>query len=164
MEKKLVDNLLSEVDKLHKRKELSNKVGRDYFEPGMMEYLDQSHGYYDEPRGKIVIRFESKGTRYEGRTERIEKVKVGDAIQVVREKENKYNPNNFLLLTEKGQDVGCMPAELCNAIAPIYDSGELRFLGARVSFVEPISRRSRHAKQAMLFVELKISIKNRLLV
>ena len=51
-----------------------------------------------------------------------------------------------------------MPAELCNAIAPLYDNGNLHFLGASVSYVEPISKRSRHAKQAMLFVELRMKL------
>lgn len=155
VERELVDNLLGEVDKLKKRNELSNIVGPDYFEPGQMEYLDQSYGNYDESTGSIVIRFESKGTRYNGRTEQIEKVKLGDFIQITRGKENKFNSNNFLLLTKRGRDVGCMPADLCNAIAPLYDKGNLSFIEAKVSFVEPISKRSRHAKQAMLFVEFK---------
>ena len=155
VERELVDNLLGEIDKLKKRNELSNIVGPDYFEPGQMEYLDQSYGNYDESTGSIVIRFESKGTRYNGRTEQIEKVKLGDFIQITRDKENKFNSNNFLLLTKRGRDVGCMPADLCNAIAPLYDKGNLSFIEAKVSFVEPISKRSRHAKQAMLFVELK---------
>ena len=51
-----------------------------------------------------------------------------------------------------------MPAELCNAIAPLYDNGNLHFLGSSVSFVEPISKRSRHAKQAVLFVELRMKL------
>lgn len=42
---------------------------------------------------------------YDGRTEQIEKVKCGDLIQVVREKENPLNANNFMLLTRKGQNV-----------------------------------------------------------
>lgn len=155
VERELVDNLLGEIDKLKKRNELSNIVGPDYFEPGQMEYLDQSYGNYDESTGSVVIRFESKGTRYNGRTEQIEKVKLGDFIQITRDKENKFNSNNFLLLTKRGRDVGCMPADLCNAIAPLYDKGNLSFIEAKVSFVEPISKRSRHAKQAMLFVELK---------
>ena len=147
--------LLREMEKLHRRNELSKTVGPDYYDPGMMEYLDQSDGTYDETTGELVLRFESKGTRYDGRTEQIEKVRPGDGIQVVREPENPFNHNNFHLLTKKGHSVGNMPAELCNAIAPLYDSGDLIFLGAAVSFVEPISKRSRHAKQAMLFVELR---------
>ena len=85
-------------------------------------------------------------------------MKVGDPIFVVRDQENLFNANNFVLHTKRGQDVGNMPAELCNAIAPLFDAGELVFEEAFVSFVEPISKRSRHAKQAMLFVELKAKL------
>lgn len=152
------ENLLSEVDKLHQRHELAQSVSEDYFEPGLMEYLDQSEGVFDEACGEILIRFEVKGTRYEGRTEQIEKVTAGDAIQVIRDRENPFNPNNFTLLTAKGKNVGNMPAELCNAIAPLHDNGNLHFLGASVSYVEPISKRSRHAKQAVLFVELRMKL------
>ena len=48
-----------------------------------------------------------------------------------------------------------MPAELGNAIAPLYNSGVLSFEHAEISFVEPISKRSRYAKQAVIFVELR---------
>ena len=149
------ENLLKELEKLHKRNEFSKEITPDYYEPGMMEYLDQSEGIYDESTGEVLVRFESKGVRYEGRAEQIEKVSEGDPISVDRDKENSYNYNNFVLHTRKGWDVGYMPAELCNAVAPLYDSGRLVFDEAHVSYVEPISKRSRHAKQAMLFVELK---------
>ena len=151
-------SLLSEAEKLHHRLALSKTVGPDYFEPGMMEYLDQSEGVYDESTGRMLLRFEARGTRYEGRTEQIEKVTAGDVIQVIRDRENPFNPNNFTMLTAKGKNVGNMPAELCNAIAPLYDNGNLHFLGASVSYVEPISKRSRHAKQAVLFVELRMKL------
>ena len=152
------ENLLREVEKLHQRYELSKTLEPDYFEPGMMEYLDQSEGLYEECTGQMLLRFEARGTRYEGRTEQIEKVTAGDAIQVIRDRENPFNPNNFAMLTAKGKNVGNMPVELCNAIAPLYDDGNLHFLGASVSYVEPISKRSRHAKQAVLFVELRMKL------
>lgn len=152
------ENLLREVEKLHQRYELSKTLEPDYFEPGMMEYLDQSEGLYEECTGRMLLRFEARGTRYEGRTEQIEKVTAGDTIQVVRDRENPFNPNNFTLLTAKGKNVGNMPVELCNAIAPLHDDGNLHFLGASVSYVEPISKRSRHAKQAVLFVELRMKL------
>ena len=152
------ENLLQEIDKLHQRNALSKNVTDDYFEPGMMEYLEQSEGRFDEERGTIYLRFEARGTRYDGRTEIIEKVKVGDAIQIVRDDQNPYNRNNFSLLNRKGKDVGNVPAELCNALAPLSDADEIIFENARVSFVEPISKRSRYAKQAVLFVEVVIKI------
>ena len=154
LQKMQKEALLSQLAVLHKRKVLSETVSADYFEPGMMENLDQSEGLYDEVTGNILLRFESRGVRYEGRTERIEKVSVGDALCLQRDMGNAYNTNNFLILTEKGHDVGNMPAELCNVIAPLYDTGQMEFLCASVSYVEPISKRSRHAKQAVLFVEL----------
>lgn len=151
-EQKLV--LLKEMEKLHTRHELSKDMGPDFFEPGMMDYPEQSDGSWDESTGEIVLRFESKGTRYDGRTEQIEKVKAGDVIRIIRDPGNAFNPNNFLLFTEKGKDVGNMPAELCNAAAPLYDAGNLVIESASASFVDPISKRSRHAKQAILFVEM----------
>jgi len=150
--------LLVELKKLHDRNERSKTVGPDYYEPGMMEYLDQFEGLWNEITGEIILRFEAKGTRYEGRTEQIEKVETGDSIQVIRDEQNAYNSNNFKLLTAKGKDVGNLPAELCNAIAPLYDNGDLTLETALVSYVEPISKRSRYAKQAILFVEMKCKI------
>ena len=152
--RELKEILLTEIAKLHPRHELSKEMGPNYFEPGMMEYPEQSDGYCNQATGEIILRFESKGTRYNGRTEQIEKVKQFDPITITREPENAFNPNNFLLFTEKGKDVGNMPAELCNAIAPLYDSGNIKINKAFVSFVDPISKRSRHAKQAILFVEM----------
>ena len=152
------ERLLTEAAKLHARNEMSKEVGPDFFEPGMMEYLEQSDGLFEDSTGELMLRFESRGTRYDGRTEQIEKVKVGDVIRITRDKENAFNSNNFLLLTEKGKDVGNMPAELCNAVAPLYDDGSLAVESAKASFVEPISARSRHAKQAILFVEAHLKL------
>ena len=155
-----IESLLEEVNKLHTRNELSQIVGADYFEPGMMEYLDQSEGLFNPETGEVLLRFEVKGTRYEGRTEQIEKVQLHDDVLVQRDEKNSYNANNFELLTTTGKSLGYIPAELCNVVAPLYDSGELRVVNAHVSYVEPISKRSRHAKQAVLFVELKLRIQN----
>lgn len=52
-----------------------------------------------------------------------------------------------------------MPAELCNVLAPLYDEGNLIVEAAHVSFVEPISKRSRYARQAMLFVEMRAIVR-----
>ena len=145
MKQEELNALLTEIEKLHKRNELSKTVGPDYFEPGMMENLEQFDGEYTPEAGTFLLRFEAKGTRYDGRTEQIEKVKVH---------ENSHNSNNFRILTSKGKDIGNMPADLCNALAPLYDENCVEFLKAQISYVEPLSGRSRHAKQAILFVEL----------
>lgn len=135
----LLTALKIEVDKLHHRQELSKTVGPDYYEPGLMEYLDQSDGKLETTTGKLMLRFEVKGIRYEGRNELIEKIHLYDPLQLCREKENPFNPNNFYLATLKGKNVGNMPAELCNALAPFYDAGLLKIISCKVSYVEPIS-------------------------
>lgn len=155
---KYIESLLAEADKLHTRYELAKTITREYFDPGMMEYLDQNYGEYDPVSKSLTLRFEVKGTRYDGRTEFIEKMKVGDEIEVVRERSNQYNPNNFSFFNSNGYNLGNMPAELCNAIAPLYDAGVLSVSNAFVSYVEPITKRSRHAKQAVLFVEISCKL------
>ena len=45
-------------------------------------------------------------------------------------------------------------SELCNVTVPLFDEGDLIFEKAFVSFVGPISKHSRYAKQAVLHVEL----------
>ena len=151
-----IESLLLEVNKLHARKELSRIVDVDYFEPGMMEYLDQSEGLFDIETGEVLLRFEVKGTRYEGRTEQIEKIKLLDEVLVQRDAKNSYNTTSLELLTTIQKSLGYIPAELCNVIVPLYDEGTLRIKKAHVSYVEPISVRSRHAKQAVLFVEMTL--------
>lgn len=147
--------LIEQIKKLDEKRKLSETVGPDYFEPGKMEYLEEYKGNYDENTGSFLIRFESKGTRYNGRTEQIEKVNSGDPLEIRRDPDNQFNANNFVIYTEKGFDVGNMPAELCNVIAPLYDSEKLVIDRAAVSFADPISKRSRYAKQAVLFVEVE---------
>lgn len=154
MEKQQLDALHREIEKLQERYELSKTAAPDYYEPGMMEYLEQSRGIYQEATGEILFQFEVKGTRYEGRTELIESIQAGNPVEIVRDPDNPYNSNNFRVMTPKGKDLGNMPADLCNAIAPLYDEKAIAITGAEVSFAEPISKRSRHAKQAVLFVKM----------
>ena len=153
-----LEALLREAEKLHSRHEHSKTVEPDHYEPGNMEYLQQSDGLWDPNTGRLTLRFESRGTRYDGRSEMIERLRVDDPITLQRDPANPYNPNNFVLRTKRGEDVGNMPAELCNVVAPLYDAGALRFDCAAVSFVEPLSKRSRHARQAVLFVELVCTV------
>ena len=152
------EQLFSEAEKLHKKYELSQNMAPDFFEPIMLEYLDKFDGVVDKEKGEVMLSFDSRGTRYDGRTEQIENVRCGEEITIVRDPENRFNPNNFMLFTAKGVNVGNMPAELCNVIAPLYDAEMISFINVKVSFVDPISKRSRYAKQATLFVELSIKL------
>lgn len=120
--------------------------------------LHQFEGEFNEITNELTLIFESMGTLYEGRTENIESVNVDDPIQIVRDKKNKYNSNNFRLLTEQGKDVGNMPAEICNLLAPLYDNGELKFTSAKANYVEPLSKRGKRCRKGILFVKIQCSL------
>lgn len=152
---KAIQRLLAELQKLHHKKLQADQLPPDYFEPDMEEFPGQYEGLYEADTGEILLRFCAKGTRYEGRSEWIEKLNQGDTLQLLRDRENSFNPNNFAILTARGRNIGNMPAELCHAIAPLYDNQELLLRDVKASFVVPISRRSRYARQAIVFVELR---------
>lgn len=156
----LKQDLIIEINKLAHKFELSSVIPDDYFEPGMMESLDQYYGSYDETAQTIILKTEVKGLRYEGRTSRLEKISVGDPVNVVRERSNIYNPNNYMVNTMDGKSLGNMPAELCDAIAPLYDAGYLTIDSSTVSYLEKIQDRSRYAKQGVLFIKLTLHLRN----
>lgn len=146
--------LLEIVARLQEKKELSASVGPDWYEPGRMENLEQYLGQFEESTGTITIRTESKGLRYDERTPRLDYMAVGDPVQLVREPDNQFNTNNIRILSEKDEDLGNLPAELCNVIAPLLDSGRLMIQCAQISYLERIRERSRYARQGVMFIEL----------
>ena len=119
-----------------------------------MEYLDKYRGVYNKENNLIGIKTDIKGLRYEGRTLKLENLRIGDSIHIKREKSNHYNYNNFSVIDENEDNLGNLPAELCNVIAPLYDAGYLTIEKSTVSFIEKIGERSRYAMQGILFIEM----------
>lgn len=157
--KEMLDGLLSELEKLNHKKELAQTLPMDWFEPGMMENLDQYEGTYAESGSRVILKTEVKGLRYENRSPRLDRMAVGDPVKVLRDPDNPYNPNNFTIANEFGENLGNLPAELCNALAPLIDSGIAEFIDTRVSYLEKILERSRYAKQGVLFLRIEIALK-----
>lgn len=151
--------LLDAVAGLQEKKELAASVGPDWYEPGMMENLEQYLGVYDEKSHTVTLRTDSKGLRYDERTPRLDYLAVGDPIRLVREPDNPFNANNIRFLSEDGEDLGTPSAALCNVIAPLWDAGALVIRSARVSYLERIRDRSRYARQGVLFVEIRLELK-----
>lgn len=158
---KLIDaknELLNFVGQLNYKYELSKTVSDDYYEPGMMENLEQYMGIYDVTNNIIKLRTESKGLRYDNRTQNLEKLTVGDDVQIIREESNTFNSNNFMI-KNKNESLGNLSAELCNALAPLYDAGYAVIQSSKISYLEKIKDRSRYAKQGVLFIELNIKLR-----
>ena len=153
------EKLLALVALYRKKYELSKEVGADYYEPGMMENLEQYRGSYDEETGQIEICCASKGMRYENRTVNLERVSVGEPVLIIRETSNTFNPNNFTITTIHHASLGNLSADLCNALGPLYDAGRAQIISSHISYIEKIVQRSRYAKQGVLFVKLVIQLK-----
>ena len=155
----LLAPLLEELEKLNAKRALADSRPEDWFEPGMMEHLEQYGGEYRPAEGVIVLKTEVKGLRYEDRTPRLDRLAVGDPVRILRDPENRYNPNNFTVENSQGENLGNLPAELCNAMAPPVDAGEAVIADAVVSWVERILERSRYARQGVLFLRLTLRLR-----
>ncbi len=151
------EKLLAAAARLQAKKDLASRVGPDYYEPGNMENLEQYLGEYDAGAETLTLRTEAKGLRYEERTPRLDHLSVGDPVQLVREPDNPFNSNNIMILSEAGESLGNLSAELCNLLAPLLDAGALTITDARVSYLERIRDRSRYARQGVLFVEIRLA-------
>lgn len=152
-------DLLEFANGLNYKYELSKTVGEDYYEPGMMENLEQYRGEYSERDNILFLRVDSKGLRYDNQTQNLERISVGDELRIVRNIDNSYNSNNFTIKGNKNEALGNLPAELCDALAPLYDAGYATVLSATVSYIERLRDRSRYAKQGVMFVELIIKMR-----
>lgn len=150
--------LLEQAEVFARRRACVDTMDASVFEPDMMEHPELYRGEYDEETGILTLCFEAKGTRYEGRTERLEYVREAEPLSLRRDTDNAYNPNNFLLDGDREENLGTLPAELCNALAPLYDADKVQVLSCRVSCLEPITKRSRYAKRAVMFAELRLKL------
>ncbi len=128
------------------------------YDPGNTENLEHFDGEYDAATGNVTLWAEIKGMRYENRSRHLEKVAVGDAVELRRDQMNPYNQNNFELFTANGKTLGTLSAELCNCLAPLCDAGAAVIEDVRASYIEQFSERSRYVKQGVLFVKLSIRL------
>lgn len=99
---------------------------------------------------------EVSGTQYEGRSDRIEKVQVGDKLELVREPNNPYDKNAIGVQNADGS-LGHLPWYIVEKLSPLMDAGKVTCT-ASVSEVLPLSKRSRKAKKAILKVRLNYTL------
>lgn len=95
------------------------------------------------------------GTQYEGRIERIEKVKVGDLVELVREPDNIYDKNAIDVRNEEGS-LGHLAADASSVLAPYLDD-RITYI-ASVSEVTPLSKRSSRCKNALISIHIDFDI------
>lgn len=99
-----------------------------------------------------LMDIELSGTKYEGRSARIENVKVGDIVQLVREPDNPYDSNAIDVRNAAGS-LGHIPSDIAELLAKRLDSGAVT-AKAVVTEVLPKSQRGKGAKKAVLKIRL----------
>ena len=99
--------------------------------------------------------FEVQGTQYEGRNDRIEKLKIGDKLSLHREPDNEHDKNAIELRNKNGS-IGHLPWQAANLLAPAIDAQSIE-AEAEVIEVTPLSQRSKKAKKALLNVKIVVN-------
>ena len=140
MKLRMKKNLLDLIQRIQAVNMLATQYESGTFATGIGN--DKEYASYEQASGKILIKTEVQGTQYEGRSVRIENVKEGTSVNIIREPENQYNANNLAVQDESGASLGNLSADVCNAVSPLVDIGILRIKNAVVSYVEPLSKRS----------------------
>ena len=95
---------------------------------------------YDVDTDTIVARETLVDTHCDHRPDRIEKLRVGDRVFLVREPENPQNPRNISVRNRSGESLGNLSAERCSVAAPLMDSGYMTVTSASVVEVVPASQ------------------------
>ena len=137
-----------------------------FTQPGVSESIRNSkkgeyiNAEYKSGTDEFMFRFEVQGTGYEGRSERIEGINVGKSLRIVREPDNEYNENTLNVLDEHGKSLGNVPADIANVISPLMDADAAELDSAEVTYVEPLSKRGKRAKKAILYAEINGRIRN----
>lgn len=119
----------------------------------------KTYGSYNPSKNELILSIEVVGTAYEGRTDRIENVSINDEIILLREKDNKYNTKNIAVLNKNKESLGNLSENDCEYISPLIDSNILEIKKSKVSYVEPLSKRSKNCKKALLYIEITMSFK-----
>ena len=76
----------------------------------------------------------------------------------MREPSNPFNGNNIMIFSKDGEDIGNLPANLCNVISPLLDIGYLTISESHITYLERVKDRSRYAQQGVLFVEIVLRL------
>ena len=93
-------------------------------------------------------------TRFQGRTERIENVKVGDAVHLEHDGSEKSYQNKVEVFSAEGS-LGYLEETAADIMAPILDAGRKQCT-AVVRNVLPVSKRSQRCKSAIISIHIDV--------
>lgn len=111
---------------------------------------------FNKQQNMVQIEIEVMGTQFNGRTELIEFLQVGDKLQIVRDADNYFDQFTLSVCNEKGEELGTMWVNLADELSPLLDAGLARIIDSHVKQVVPLSKREQGTVKAILQMEMTI--------
>ena len=115
---------------------------------------------FDVEKETATLKLEVVGTQFEGRIQRIEKIRVGNVLHLVREPQNEKDEQNISVRNQNGESLGNLPAHANRVLAPVMDRQLAKKITAKVCEVVPLSKRGSRAKKAILKLEITLELPN----
>lgn len=150
----LKKELLSLVEMLQSQHELATMYPEGTLAPGVGDV--NTYASYDEAKKTVVLSTEVQGTAYEGRSDRIENILKDDVVKVERNPSKEYDLNALEVKNSRGESLGNLGSDVAAVLSPLIDREIATIENAKVSYVEPLSKRSKKAKKAILYIELTV--------
>lgn len=111
---------------------------------------------FNKQQNMVQIEIEVMGTQFNGRTELIEFLQVGDKLQIVRDADNYFDQFTLSICNEKGEELGTMWVNLADELSPLLDAGLAKIIDSHVKQVVPLSKREPGTVKAILQMEMTI--------
>lgn len=145
------------ISKLRNIKQLSVIKSNDSFDPDIMDNSDKYDGVYDDEFNSFLLKFRLVNCEDERHINEIERLKRNDQVTIVRKKDESYD---FVILDSNGNSIGNIPQEISDAIVNLYASNNIIFDSSRINYIEPLSKRNKHARLPIVFIEIKGKVVN----
>lgn len=117
---------------------------------------------FDPDECSAFLTEEVVGTQFEGRNQRIERIRVGEKVELVREPQNTENGLNISVRNKDGQSLGNLSVSTCRLLAPLMDEHLVNKVSAVVCEVIPLSKRGGRAKKSILKLTITIDLSGKI--
>ncbi len=134
------------------------EIASELINAGQQVISELSAEYIRKKLDELENDIEVQETQYEGRIERIENVRVGDKLILMREPDNEYDSNAIDVRASSGS-LGHLSSYATKFLSPALDAGTITAT-AEVTKVEPLSQRSSRAKKPLLSVRIIVADNN----
>ena len=121
------------------------------------EQLTQCVESVRERLAELGNKFELQATQFEGRNDRIEIIKVGEKLTLLREPDSDFDPNSIDVRWEK-DSMGYLPWDVAAILADPLDDEMIDAI-AEVVEVVPLSQRSKICKKGLVYVKIIVNPK-----